>query len=116
MAEPVEEELVRRAEAYAQFRGLSLNFQYPLGSGIDGAVWKTSRPSALKLCERHKSFCDEVESYRRLRELDIRRIQGFAIPRLIDSDESLLAIEMTIVSPPFLLEFGKVYLDSPPPY
>ena len=23
---------------------------------------------------------------------------------------------MTIVSPPFLLDFGKVYLDSPPPY
>ena len=23
---------------------------------------------------------------------------------------------MSIVSPPFLLDFGKVYLDSPPPY
>lgn len=93
-----------------------LDRQYPLGAGLDGSVWRTSRPSALKLCERPKSFRDEVESYHRLQKLGTRRVQGFAVPRLIDVDESLMAIEMSIVSPPFLLDFGKVYLDAPPPY
>ena len=35
---------------------------------------------------------------------------------LLDFDDHLLAIEMEIVRPPFLLDFGKVYLDRPPPY
>jgi hypothetical protein len=28
----------------------------------------------------------------------------------------LKVIELEIVRPPFLLDFGKVYLDTPPPY
>jgi hypothetical protein len=110
------EEMAQRAETYVQSRQLSLDCQYPLGAGIDGCVWRTSRPSALKLCERDKSFRDEVESYRRLQNQDVRRIREFAVPRLIDWDAPLMAIEISIVSPPFLLDFGKVYLDSPPPY
>jgi hypothetical protein len=113
---PSNEELARRAEAFVQSRGLSLDFQYPLGSGIDGCVWRTSRRSALKLCEREKSFQDEVESYRRLRERKVGRILGFAVPRLLDYEKLLMAIEISVVAPPFLLDFGKVYLDAPPPY
>ncbi len=108
--------MARRALTYVQSKGLSLDCQYPLGAGIDGCVWRTSRPSALKLCERDKSFRDEVESYLRLQEYEVRRLHDFAVPRLIDWDEQLMAIEISIVSPPFLLDFGKVYLDSPPPY
>jgi hypothetical protein len=110
------EDVAKRAAAYVQLRNLLLDCQYPLGAGIDGSVWRTSRPSALKICERHKSFSDEVESYRRLHDVDIRRIQGFAVPQLINFDETLLAVEISMVSPPFLLDFGKVYLDRPPPY
>lgn len=33
-----------------------------------------------------------------------------------DSDDDLLVIEMDIVSPPFLLDFGKCYLDRKPDY
>jgi hypothetical protein len=110
------EEMARRAEQYAQCRKLTLDCQYPLGAGIDGCVWRTSRPSALKLCEREKSFKDEAAAYLRLRDSKVRRIQEFAVPQLIDYDGPLMALEMSIVSPPFLLDFGKVYLDSPPPY
>ena len=35
---------------------------------------------------------------------------------LESSDDDLQIIEMTIVQPPYLLDFGKVYLDAPPPY
>lgn len=116
MTYPIHEQLAERAETYVQSRRLSLKIQYPLGAGIDGCVWRTSRPSALKLSEREKSYHDEVESYRRLQEHNVRRLEGFAIPRLIDHDDLLLAIEISVVSPPFLLDFGKVYLDRPPPY
>lgn len=116
MPHPVHEELAKRAETYVQSRSLTLDLQYPLGSGIDGCVWRTSRPSALKLCERYKNFEDEGECYGRFRAAGVGRLQGFAVPELIDLDKALMAIEMTLVQPPFLLDFGKVYLDMPPPY
>jgi hypothetical protein len=37
-----------------------------------------------------------------------------AVPRLIESDDGLLVIEMSIVSAPYLIDFGKAYLDSEP--
>jgi hypothetical protein len=113
---PVHQDLAKRAETYVQSRKLSLDLQYPLGSGIDGCVWRTSRPSALKLCERYKNFEDEAECYSRFRSAGVGRLLGFAVPELIAVDKSLMAIEMTLVQPPFLLDFGKVYLDAPPPY
>lgn len=116
MTDLFREEMTQRAETYSQSRKLSFNCQYPLGAGIDGCVWRTSRPSALKLCEREKSYLEEVECYRRLKVPGIRRIQEFAVPTLVDFEDPLQALEISIVSPPFLLDFGKVYLDSPPPY
>lgn len=32
------------------------------------------------------------------------------------SDDSLMVLEMTIVTAPYLLDFGKVWIDRPPPY
>jgi hypothetical protein len=110
------DEPAKRAASYAQSRQLVIDFQYPLGQGIDGIVWETSRPSALKVLERAQTYRLEVECYRRLQDARLSRIRDFAVPKLVDADDELLAIEMTIVSPPFLLDFGKVYLDSPPPY
>jgi hypothetical protein len=58
----------------------------------------------------------ELAVYLRLRDLGINEVAGHIVPDLIDSDDSLLAIEMTIVSPPFCLDFGGAYLDRPPDY
>lgn len=85
-----------------------------LGWGTDGAVWKTSARSALKVFLYQRNFADELESYLRLQAKGIISIGKFAIPLLIDSDAELLAIEMSIVQPPYLLDFGKVYFDRPP--
>ena len=35
---------------------------------------------------------------------------------MIGFDNELWVIEMTVVTPPFVLDFAGVYLDSPPPY
>jgi hypothetical protein len=83
---------------------------------MDGTIWRTSRHSVVKALERERSFLDELECYQRFTAAGVESIAGFAVPELIDFDTELLAIEIKIVSPPFLLDFGKVYLDAPPPY
>lgn len=52
----------------------------------------------------------------RLREHDVADIGGHAVPSLIDADGDLLVIEMTIVSAPFLLDFGDAHLDESPEF
>ncbi len=43
-------------------------------------------------------------------------IGGHNVPTLVDWDDQLLVIEMTIVRPPFLLDFASAYLDTPPDF
>ncbi len=35
---------------------------------------------------------------------------------LIGEDEARVTIEMTVVTPPFLLDFGKAYINFPPDF
>jgi hypothetical protein len=107
---------LERAKTYANSRRISLQLEAPIGYGMDGSIWHTSRQSVVKTFEREKNYQDEVECYRRFATRQILTIAGFVIPDLIDCDDELLALEMSIVRPPFLLDFGKVYLDAPPPY
>ncbi len=88
----------------------------PLGHGIDGNVWRTSRQSALKVFARQDTYERERNCYRRLFENDVKRLAGFHVPELLDYSNTHCAIEMTIVKPPCVLDFGKAYVDSPPDY
>ncbi len=83
---------------------------------MDGTIWRTSRHSAVKVFEHEKNFGDELECYQRFQTAGVEAISGFAVPELIGFHRQLQVLEIKIVSPPFLLDFGKVYLDSPPPY
>lgn len=85
-----------------------------LGYGSDGSVWRSSVPTAVKALIREKNYRDEVECYRRLKVAGVSRIGTFNVLVLEGYDDELLVIEMTIVQPPYLLDFGKVYLDRPP--
>lgn len=87
-----------------------------LGHGIDGNVWQTNRNSALKVFSRAETYERERDCYRRLSEHAVLRLAGFAVPQLLDYDNRHLAIEMTIVSPPCVLDFGKAYVNAPPAY
>ncbi len=40
------------------------------------------------------------------------RIGRFVIPRLHKADPGLLIIEMSVVRPPFLIDFGKATVDD----
>lgn len=72
--------------------------------------------TALKIHEQPQSYYCERDVYLRLREFQIDEIEGHYVPQLIDFDDGLLAIEMSVVVRPFLLDFGGAYLDQPPDY
>ncbi|MGI8981954.1 MAG: hypothetical protein ACR2FY_22205 [Pirellulaceae bacterium] len=87
-----------------------------LGFGMDGAVWKSSRNSAIKVIERNETYLRERDCYRRLLEDEVAVLAGFVVPYLIDYDNILQVVEMSIVAPPCVLDFGKAYLDQPPDF
>jgi hypothetical protein len=51
-----------------------------------------------------------------LYEFGIRQLDQFRVPTLLGQDEVQQVIEMTFVTPPFLLDFGKAYIDFPPDF
>ncbi len=54
-----------------------------------------------------------MAAYERLRDVGITHICGLAVPELISADARLMVIEMSIVQPPFLLDFAQTTLDRP---
>jgi hypothetical protein len=107
-------ELESRARQYATIRNLELGEQ--LGFGVHGIVFATNRKSAIKIHAQEAAYRRELNVYVRLREHGVERIREFSVPQLIDSDDSLLAIEMGIVTPPFVLDYAAAYLDDPPEF
>lgn len=89
----------------------------PLGWGVDGVVYPSpSRMTAAKVHSRPETFAKELAVFRRLTEHEVEEVQGFAVPQLIRADEVLRVIEMSVVSPPFLLDFAAATLDFEPDF
>jgi hypothetical protein len=87
-----------------------------LGAGKDGTVYGTSRGSAVKIHERVESYSRERDIYLRLRDCSVSKAWIFHIPRLLDFDDECLVLEMSIVTPPYLLDFASAYLDERPDF
>ena len=97
---------------YARLSGISLDLKTPLGHGTDGSVWRTSRDSAIKALNRKKLYDTELECYQRFKASAITKIRNCSVPRLLGNNDSLMVIELTIVTPPFILDFAKSYIDQ----
>lgn len=115
----MDEELLEKAEAYAIARGLKV--ARGLGFGIHGivvALESENEPgqTALKVHHSAEPYRRECEVYERLREVGCRKILGFHVPQFLRGDEGLLALEMTVVTPPYVLDFAGAYLDFPPEF
>ena len=111
--------LLEASRSYAARRRVTLAER--LGSGIDGSVWVlrgevNPYDTAVKIHRGPAAFWREVRCYERLREEGILHLRGFVVPRLLRIDADLLAIEMTVVSPPFLLDFASAHLNEPPDF
>ncbi|TWT97438.1 hypothetical protein [Neorhodopirellula pilleata] len=102
---------------YAKQNDISIDVDgEPLGIGEDGAVWESSRLTAVKVFYRERNYLAELKCYERLANLSVTEVAGFAVPELISFSDELFVIEMGLVSPPRLLDFGKAYLDRPGDY
>lgn len=115
----MDETLNSLAQRYALTRNIKLG--EPLGFGIHGIVFAAednTKPGffAIKFHHEQRPFERECRVYQRLREEQTTRILGFNVPRLLSVDEEFRAIEMTIVRPPFLLDFADAHLDEPPDF
>lgn len=105
--------MLKNAQAYAKRRGIRVIESPRLGHGSDGAVWKTSVPSAVKALYDPTNYTRELECYKRLKFHGVTSVNGFNVPVLEGFDSRLLVLELSFVTPPFLLDFGKVNLDRP---
>jgi hypothetical protein len=104
----------RNSRAYAARLGIKLDAR--LGRGVHGCVYSTNARTAIKAHHRSESYTREMAVYKRLKEENVAEICGHHVPQYLDHDDELLIIEMTIVTPPFLLDFGGAYLDWPPEF
>ena len=100
-----------RAELYAQKRKLTIRNQ--LGGGYDGLVLGTLQRTAIKVLNAENLFWRELSVYQRLKKHNVSIVAGFDVPRLVSHDDTLWIVEMTIVSPPFVLDFATAGLDEP---
>lgn len=108
--------LEKNARAYAALFGLEADFETPLGYGNDGTVWKTERRTAIKAFDRKRKYELELACYQRFASEDVVHIGEFAVPALIAHDADLMIVEMTLVSPPYVIDFAKVWLDKAPDF
>jgi hypothetical protein len=112
-------ETVGRVEAYCRRKGLTLIER--LGFGVHGSVFAAKNQingvtSAVKTYERKRFYLRERNVYLRLKENAVTHIRNAAVPQLLDYDDELWVIEMSIVKRPFVLDFAGAYLDLPPDY
>ncbi len=93
-----------------------MNLLHSLVIGLVNRNLSHSERFAVKFHERERVNRRELGVYFRSSDLGVETVSGYAVPQLIHFDDELLAIEMTIVSPPFCLDFGGAYLNRPPDY
>lgn len=107
-------EIQERLNRFARKHGRSLKKE--LGFGYDGTVFSTTCLSAIKSFKYERLYQRERDVYLRLQEQEVLEIRGFKVPQLVHADDELWCVEMTVVSPPFVLDFAGAYLDFPPEY
>jgi hypothetical protein len=115
----MDEDIIEIAEAYVVRRDCRMVGR--LGSGIHGIVFAiegNAHPglAALKIHNAEEPYLREKQVYGRLKEAGIIEILAFRVPQLIAFDDELLALEMTVVKAPFVLDFAGAYLDSAPKF
>ncbi len=97
-----------RSQLYVESRTLAIESR--LGFGQDGYVYSTSNKTAIKCLRSEELYRREVAVYRHLQDRKVKIVKEFHVPELIDYDDGLLVIEMTIVTPPYVLDFASAFL------
>jgi hypothetical protein len=67
---------------------------------------QSSQRTAVKFFDQTARYLRELEVYRLLQSKGIRLIAGHNVPELLSADDELLALELSIVQRPFILDFA----------
>lgn len=115
----VDDILIQRAAAYEREKEITLGEQ--LGCGIHGIVRVAEHKVllgrfAVKIHRNREAYLREKTVYRRLRDRGIVMVRGFNVPQLLGWSDAWRAIEMTIVTRPFVLDFAGAWMDKPPTF
>ncbi|QDT66912.1 hypothetical protein [Calycomorphotria hydatis] len=102
---------IEHARSYAVLQGMEL--ANCLGWGFDGIVFGTTHRSVVKAHVSYKVYQQELVVYQRLKALEIHSVEGFRVPRLVGQNSELHVIEMTTVTPPYVLDFVAAGIDGP---
>ena len=103
---------LERARIFVRDRGLQI-VDENAGAGHDGSLFLTERQSYLKVFERVGGYRRERDVYRRLQEQGVASVLGHTVPQLLDHDDRLGVLEISVVTPPYVLDFAKARLDEP---
>ena len=106
-------EIMERRSAYCSRHYVVIQFDEP-DWGLDAFLWRTTVETVVKVHRYHERFQKELATYRRLAERKIVRLKGFEFPQLVNYDEELHILELSIVSPPYILDFAEVGLGKKP--
>lgn len=106
--------LTAYAEAYC--KRLNFKIEERLGRGLQGMVFLSSNQSAIKVHAERAAFTRELQVYSRLAQYGVQDVRGLIVPTLRAFDDNYLIIEMSLVRPPFIVDFGGAYLDKPAPH
>ncbi|MEX2671903.1 MAG: hypothetical protein WD294_07320 [Phycisphaeraceae bacterium] len=101
-------------ESYTRNRGHAIIAG--LGFGMDGVVVELDCRSAVKAFDREAGYRTELQVYQRLNEHHVQQIRGHSVPQLLDHNDELRVIEMSIVQRPYILDFAKATVDAPPDF
>jgi hypothetical protein len=115
----MDEMLIQNALAYACQQQLQLAER--LGFGIHGIVFVAKNnfnagKTAIKVHRSEEPYFRKRAVYERLQLAEIWEILGFHPPKLLNFDDGLRVIELSIVSRPFVLDFAGAWLDIPPDF
>ena len=92
-----------------------------LGLGVHGIIFvaedkSKSGKTAVKAHRELEPYRRERAVYERLKQAGVAELVGFNVPQLVEADDGLRVIEMSIVTRPFVLDFAGAYLDAPPDF
>lgn len=104
-----------RLEAYCKQSGMKL-VEPRLGWRQDGEVYSTNYRTAVKGYKYSELYRRELAIYERLQAWKVTRVEGFAVPSIIECNAQFAVLEMGIVKPPFVVDFVAAYLDMNSPF
>jgi hypothetical protein len=104
-------EILGRRNASCSSNNVVIQFDEP-DWGLDAYLWRTTTETVVKAHRYQERFQKELAAYQRLAERKLVRLKGFEFPQLVDDDEQLHILELSIVSPPYIyiLDFVEVEL------